>query len=88
MLKTREEYLESLRKQHPKVYTQGKLVDSVVDHPVFQPGIECCCVTYEAQYDPQYRDQVLVDSPLIGAKVNRWVHIPQSADDLIFENTL
>lgn len=83
MLKTKEEYLQSLRDQHPKVYTQGKQVDSVVDHPVFQPGIACCCVTYEAQHDPEYRDQVLVDSPLIGDKVNRWVHIPQSADDLI-----
>ena len=47
MLKTPEEYVESLRELDPVVYMKGKRVESVPDEPMLEPGINAVSVTYE-----------------------------------------
>ncbi len=78
-----KEYIESLRKLHPKVYAFGELVENVVDYPLFQPHINAAAMTYELANDPEHTETMTATSSLTGEKVNRFTHIHHSIDDLV-----
>ena len=80
-LKTREEYLESIRRLNLPVYVMGERVENV-DHPIIRPSINAVGVTYEIAQDPQYEDLATTRSHISGNKINRFCHIHQSTDDL------
>jgi len=80
---TREEYIESLKKQKPKIYIAGEKVDSVVDHPMFKGGINSIAVAYDCGNDPKLEDLAVVDSPIINEKISRWTHIIGNEQDAI-----
>ncbi|MBP2656611.1 MAG: abfD [Firmicutes bacterium] len=82
-LKTAQQYEESLRKLNFKVYLQGELVKSPVDHPMIRPSMNSVKMTYELAQDPQYADLMTATSHLTGKKVNRFCHLHQSTDDLV-----
>lgn len=81
-LKTKEEYIESLRKLNMKVYMFGELIENPVDHPVIRPSMNSVAMTYELAQQPEYEDLMTATSNLTGEKVNRFTHIHQSTDDL------
>lgn len=87
-VKSREEFIESLKKQKPRVFILGEEVKNVAEHPLFQTGINGVMVTYLAATDPRYQEQATLFSPIIGEKINRWVHINQSAEDLLIRAKL
>ena len=58
MLKSAEEYRESLRAYSPRVFVNGQAVESVADEPLLQPGINAIGVAY----DFALRDDVIVYS--------------------------
>lgn len=74
-VRTREEYIESLRRQRPKVYVKGERVENIVDHPAFQPGINSIATTYELASDPKYQDLSTTISPLINERISLWINI-------------
>ena len=80
---TKEQYIESLRKLHLKLYRFGKRVENVVDDPIVRPSLNSFAATYELAEDPQYEDLMTATSNLTGNKVNRFTHLHQSTDDLI-----
>lgn len=80
---TKEQYIESLRKLHLKLYRFGKRVENVVDDPIVRPSLNSFAATYELAEDPQYEDLMTATSNLTGKKVNRFTHLHQSTDDLI-----
>ena len=82
-LKTKEEYIESLRALHPTAYMFGKRVTNVVDHPRLRAGIEATAATYEIAGMEEYRELVVTQSPLIGEPVNRFTLPPSSIEDLV-----
>jgi aromatic ring hydroxylase len=41
---TKEEFIEGLRRQKPKVYIAGERVENLVDHPLFRTGIESAAI--------------------------------------------
>ncbi len=82
-LKTKEQYIESLRKLNLKVYMFGKAIDNVVDHPIIRPSLNSVAMTYELAQMPEYEDLMTATSNLTGEKVNRFAHLHQSTDDLI-----
>jgi len=82
-MKTREEYIESLRKLDLNVYMFGEKVDSPVDNPVIRPSLNSVAKTYELAADPEYADLMTATSSLTGEKINRFTHIHQSTEDLI-----
>lgn len=82
-VRTREEYIESLRRQKPKVFMAGKEIQNIVDHPAFKVGIDNAAVTYEITHDPKYRELSKVRSPLINEEISLWTHIPQNERDII-----
>lgn len=82
-IKTKEQYIESLRKLNHKVYLFGELIESPVDHPMISPSLNSVAMTYELANDPQYENIMTATSNLTGKKVNRFCHIHQSSEDLI-----
>lgn len=81
-LKTKEEYLESIRQLKLPVYVMGQLVESV-DHPIIRPSINSVAVTYEIAQDPLHEDLATATSHLSGNKINRFCHIHHSVEDLV-----
>ncbi|MDD5207504.1 MAG: 4-hydroxyphenylacetate 3-hydroxylase N-terminal domain-containing protein, partial [Desulfobacterales bacterium] len=82
-LKTREEYIESLRKMKPEVYMFGERVTDIVDNPRLRAGIEATAATYELASVPECRDLIVTRSPLINEPVNRFTLPPSSIEDLV-----
>lgn len=64
-IRTREEYIASLRRQKPRVYMAGERIENVVDHPAFQVGINLIATTYDIENDPKYRDRAQITNPTI-----------------------
>lgn len=82
-LKTREEYIDSLRKMNKKIYMFGELVENYVDHPIIRPSINACAMTYELSQRPEYEELLTAASSLTGNKINRFTHLHQSTEDLL-----
>lgn len=83
MIKTKHDYIESLRQQKLNVYYNGKRVDDVTVHPAFIPHINAAAKTYELALQPESEDLLTAVSHLTGRKISRFTHIHQSVDDLI-----
>lgn len=81
-LKTREQYIESLRKLKLKVYMFGELVENPVDHPMIRPSLNSVAMTYELAQQKEYEELMTAVSNLNGERVNRFTHLHQSTDDL------
>ena len=85
-IRTGEQYIESLRGRNLKVYLFGELVDEPVDHPMIRPSINAVAETYDlAVRDPELAS---VQSPLTGERVNRFLHIAGSPEDLVNQNKM
>jgi len=82
-LKTKDEYIESIRQMNPTVYMFGERVKDVVDNPRLRAGIEATAATYEIAHLDEYRDLVVTESPLISEPVNRFTLPPSSIEDLV-----
>jgi 4-hydroxybutyryl-CoA dehydratase/vinylacetyl-CoA-Delta-isomerase len=83
---TGQDYVESLRHRPVQVHLFGALVAEPVDHPIIRPSINALCATYDlAVADP---DLATAHSPLIGARVNRFLHIVESPHDLVMKNRM
>jgi 4-hydroxybutyryl-CoA dehydratase/vinylacetyl-CoA-Delta-isomerase len=82
-VKTREQYLESLRSQRPEVYMLGEKQENIADNRLFFTGLNAVGAVYEAAHDPRLAGLAVLDSPLIGEPINRFTHLPQSADDVM-----
>ena len=85
-IRTGEEYIASLRNRNLKVYLFGELVEEPVDHPIIRPSINAIAQTYDlAERHPELATAM---SPLTGERVNRFLHIAESADDLVKQNKM
>ena len=85
-IRSGEDYIESLRNRNLKVYLFGELVKEPVDHPIIRPSINAVAETY----DLAMREESLAsaDSSITGLKVNRFLHIAESAEDLVLQNKM
>ncbi|MCX8111011.1 MAG: hypothetical protein N3D15_07160, partial [Syntrophorhabdaceae bacterium] len=82
-LKTKEEYIESIRALKPTAYMFGQRLTNIVDNPRIRAGIEATGATYELAHNPEYRDLMVTVSPLINEEVNRFTLPPSSIEDLV-----
>ena len=62
-IKTKDEYIESLRKMNPVAYMFGERITNVVDNPRLRAGIEATGATYEIAEKDEYKDMVVTESP-------------------------
>ena len=80
------EYIESLRGRDIKVYLFGELVKEPVDHPMIRPSINAVAETYDiANSEPEIGSS---HSSLTDRKINRFLHIAESAQDLVNQNRM
>jgi 4-hydroxybutyryl-CoA dehydratase/vinylacetyl-CoA-Delta-isomerase len=85
-IRTADEYVASLRGRKLKVYLFGELVEEPVDHPVIRPSINAVAETYRlAEEDPALAS---AKSALSGERVNRFLHVTESADDVVMQNRM
>lgn len=83
---TSEQYIDSLRGRNLDVHLLGELIDEPVEHPVIRPSINALAKTYDlAQSHPEL---ATVTSPYTGEKINRFLHIATSAQDLVLQNKM
>lgn len=85
-IQTGAEYIESLRGRNLKIYLFGELVDEPVDHPVIRPSINAIAETYDlADRSPELGTAM---SPYTGERINRFLHIAESPEDLVMQNKM
>ena len=86
MIRSGGDYLESLRGRNLKVYLAGVLVEEPLDHPMIRPSINAVAETYDlALRNPELGSAV---SPFTGERVNRFLHIAGSREDLVMQNKM
>ncbi|HAM41458.1 MAG TPA: 4-hydroxybutyryl-CoA dehydratase, partial [Candidatus Omnitrophica bacterium] len=83
VIKTKADYVKSLREQKHVVYYKGKRVEDVTTHPGFIPHINAAAKTYELALQPEHEDLMTAVSHLTGERINRFTHIHQNREDLI-----
>jgi 4-hydroxyphenylacetate 3-monooxygenase/4-hydroxybutyryl-CoA dehydratase/vinylacetyl-CoA-Delta-isomerase len=81
VIKTKEDYIERLKKMKNNVYIGGKKVDRLDER--LRPGINVICTTFDAANNPEFEDVCTATSHITGEKVNRFCHIHQSKEDLL-----
>ena len=77
------EYRESLRRFKPVVYVDGQRIASVADATSLQPGINAIAVSYDFARDPAKAPLMTAVQTGRGRRVNRMLHINESAGDLL-----
>jgi hypothetical protein len=82
-LMTPEQFEASLKGRKPRVFMNGKRVDSVLENPNTRTVVEANKASYQWALDPKYKDIMTCRSPLIGETVNRYTHASASIDDLV-----
>lgn len=83
---TAADYLHSLRGRQLEIYLFGEKVSEPLDHPMIRPSINAVAETYAlAEREPELASVI---SPLTGERISRFLHICQSADDLVLQNKM
>lgn len=85
-IETAVDYINSLRGRDLTVYLFGELVPEPVDHPMIWPSINAVAETYKLA--AEYPELGTAVSPWTGERVNRFLHIAQTADDLVRQNKM
>jgi 4-hydroxybutyryl-CoA dehydratase / vinylacetyl-CoA-Delta-isomerase len=83
---TGEDYIASLRERHLAVYLFGERVDEPVDHPMIRPAVNAMAATYGA--GPEDQGLANADSAIAGRPVNRFLHVTESAADLVAQGKM
>lgn len=86
VIRTGADYIESLRGRDLKVYLFGELIKDPVDHPIIRPSINAVAETYDLAV--QEEELASAQSGISGIRVNRFLHIAESAQDLVLQNKM
>ena len=85
-IRTGEEYINSLRGRKLKIYLFGELVEDYVEHPIIRPSINAVAETYDLAVKEE--ELASPQSSISGQRVNRFLHIAESAQDLVLQNKM
>jgi 4-hydroxybutyryl-CoA dehydratase/vinylacetyl-CoA-Delta-isomerase len=86
IIQTPMDYIDSLRGRNLKVYLMGVRVEEPVDHPMIRPSVNAMAKTYELALEAPKLATTM--SPISGERVNRFLHIAASAEDVVQQNKL
>jgi len=79
-MRTKEQYIEGLRKMRRNIYVDGNKIDR--DDELQMDCINTIGLTFECAANPEYEDLCTATSHLTGEKINRFCHVHQNTDDL------
>jgi 4-hydroxybutyryl-CoA dehydratase/vinylacetyl-CoA-Delta-isomerase len=81
---TPEQYEESLRKRKSlRIFMNGKKIEDIFENPNTRTVIEANRASYQWALDPLYQDIITAVSPLTNDRVNRYVYVCRSREDLV-----
>lgn len=83
MFMSSDDYRESLRALAPRVFVNGRAIESIADDPQLAPGIAAIGVTYDYALDARHAAIARATQSTSGREVNRFLHINQSSADLL-----
>jgi 4-hydroxybutyryl-CoA dehydratase/vinylacetyl-CoA-Delta-isomerase len=83
LLRTPEQYRESLKRMRPNIYKFGKLIEDVTTHPCTKRTVEGHAQIFSVQNDPKYQDLVTKKSTLTGEMVSRYLSLIEGPEDMI-----
>jgi len=81
LLKTAQEYVESLKNFNPRIFLGGRQV-KLMENPTTLTVIKANARVYELAQDPACREIMTAVSPYTGGRISRCLHIAQSVADL------
>jgi len=85
MLMSAAEFRDSLRRYRPRVFVNGKRVESVADEPLLAPGVAATAVTYDFALKPEHAQLMTARQGTSGKTVNRMLHINETSTDLLMK---
>ncbi len=85
MLMTAADYRESLRRYSPRVFVDGRRIESVADAPELAPGINGVGVTYDFAQHADYARLMTARQRPEGPAVNRMLHVNETSNDLLLK---
>lgn len=83
ILRTSEDYRESLRKMRPNVYKFGELIEDVTMHPSTRRTVEGHAQIFDAARTEEHKDLLTTTSHLSGERISRYLSIVGSAEDMV-----
>jgi 4-hydroxybutyryl-CoA dehydratase/vinylacetyl-CoA-Delta-isomerase len=86
MIRTGEDYIESLRGRKLEVYLFGERIAEPVDHPMIRPSVNAVAATYDLAESNE--DLATAISPFTGERINRFLHIAASREDVVNQNKM
>ncbi len=82
-IRSAEDYFDSLRGRPMAVYLMGERIDEPVDHPLIRPSMNAVAETYRLAMENE--EVATAPSALAGRRINRFLHIPESPQDLVLK---
>ena len=82
-LKTGNDYRESLKAMKTVVYVAGEKVPKFYEHPALLPAVNTVATGYDLAHDPNHADITTAVSHLTGEKINRFIYIANSPEELL-----
>lgn len=80
-IRTGDDYIETLRGRGLNVFLMGEKIAEPTDHPIIRPSVNAMAATYRLAEEDE--DMATAWSKVTGGRVNRFLHIAQSAEDLV-----
>jgi len=87
-LKTRAEYLASLKRLRPNVFKFGERIEDITTHPATRRVVESHARAYDAAHDPSLSNLFTTTSALTGEKIHRHNSLMRSVEDVIYNSKL
>ena len=85
MLMSAGEFRDSLRRLKPRVFVNGRRVESVADEPLLAPGVAAIGVTYDMALRAEHKLLMTARQGTSGKTVNRMLHICETSTDLLYK---
>jgi 4-hydroxybutyryl-CoA dehydratase / vinylacetyl-CoA-Delta-isomerase len=87
-LKTRKDFLASLKAMRPNVYKFGELIEDVTTHPATKRVVESHAKAFDASHDPQYTEDFTTVSSFTGEKIHRWNGMMEDLEQVMANSRL
>jgi 4-hydroxybutyryl-CoA dehydratase/vinylacetyl-CoA-Delta-isomerase len=81
-MKTKQEYIDSIKKMRPNIYKFGKLIEDVTTNPYTSEHVKSVARSYEYSHNPDYASIYTYKSALSGKVAHRWNTLMDSLEAL------
>jgi 4-hydroxybutyryl-CoA dehydratase/vinylacetyl-CoA-Delta-isomerase len=87
-LKTKADYLNSLKAMRPNIYKFGELIEDVTTHSATKRVVESHSKAFDASHDPKYAEDFTGTSTFTGEKIHRWNSMMENLEEVMGNSRL